>query len=85
MDADGNVYLDSEQFLSTLAELLSPQQVSKIREAFYLPEVEIPRFPENEFISKEDDKKKVPAEQILIRTWITHYGSLTTPVSHQDG
>ena len=85
MDADGNVHLDSEKFLSTLGELLSPQQVSKIREMINLPEVESPRFPENEFISKEDDKKKVPAEQILIRTWITHYGSLTTPVSHQDG
>ena len=63
MDADGNVYLDSEKFLSTLGELLSPQQVSKIREMINLPEVESPRFPENEFISKEDDKKKVPAEQ----------------------
>ena len=47
MDADGNVYLDSEKFLSTLGEFLSPQLVSKIREAFNLPEVEIPRFPEN--------------------------------------
>ena len=57
MDADGNVYLDSEKFLSTLGEL----QVSKAREEFNLLEVASPCFPDNEFISKEDVKKKVPA------------------------